>query len=127
MSRNYDLFPDDDNGNVLWQMIEDGNDLTEPHEFEFTIVFKTQEQIEKCALYLLHQEQKVSFFQEDQHTDGSDLWVLNIHVTMIPEYEDIQDLEEWFSRIAQDFNGEYDGWGCMSYLYEYEDDEHLES
>ena len=121
MSRNYELFPDDDNGNVLWQMIEDGN------EFEFTIVFKAQEQIEKCALHLLHQEQKVSLFQEDQHTDGSDFWVLNIHVTMLPEYDDIQDLEEWFTRIAQEFSGEYDGWGCMSYLYEYEDDEHLES
>lgn len=47
-------------------MIEDGNDLTEPHEFEFTIVFKTQEQLEKCALHLLHQEQKFHF-QEDQH------------------------------------------------------------
>ena len=27
MSRNYELFPDDDNGNVLWQMIEDGKKL----------------------------------------------------------------------------------------------------
>lgn len=127
MSRNYELFPDDDNGNVLWQMVEDGNDLNEPHEFEFSIVFKEQSDIEKCALHLLHQEQKVSLFQEDQHTEGSDLWVLNIHVTMTPEYDDIQDLEQWFTHIAQNFGGDYDGWGCMSYLYEYEDDEPLQN
>lgn len=110
MTRDYDKFPDNDNGNVLWQMVEDGNDLNEPHEVEFSIVFKTQEQIEKCALHLLHQEQKISLFQEEQHSDGSDLWVLNIHVNMTLEYEDIADLEEWMTKIAQEFNGEYDGW-----------------
>ena len=57
MSRNYELFPDDDNGNVLWQMYEDGNDLTDLHEIEFSIVFTTQEQADKCALHLLHEEQ----------------------------------------------------------------------
>ena len=31
MSRDYQQFPDDDNGNVLWQMAEDGDDLTVAH------------------------------------------------------------------------------------------------
>lgn len=123
MSRNYELFPDDDNGNVLWQMMEDGNDLTEPHEFEFSLVFETQQQAEKCALHLLHLEQQVSLFQEDQHSDGSNLWVVNIHISLIPEHEDIEDLEKWFTRIGQEFEGEYDGWGCTSYLYDYDEDE----
>ncbi|NCI77678.1 ribonuclease E inhibitor RraB [Acinetobacter kanungonis] len=122
MSRNYELFPDDDNGNVLWQMYEDGNDLTDLHEIEFSIVFTTQEQADKCALHLLHEEQKVSLFQEEVKNDGSDLWVLNIHVNMIPEYQDVQDLEEWFVKIAEMFHGEYDGWGCLSYLYDYDDE-----
>ena len=122
MSRNYELFPDDDNGNVLWQMYEDGNDLTDLHEIEFSIVFTTQEQADKCALHLLHEEQKVSLFQEEVKNDGSDLWVLNVHVNMIPEYQDVQDLEEWFVKIAEMFQGEYDGWGCLSYLYDYDDE-----
>ena len=37
MTRDYEQFPDDDNGNVLWQMAEDGDDLTELHEIEFSI------------------------------------------------------------------------------------------
>ena len=123
MTRDYQKFPDNDNGNVLWQMYEDGNDLDEPHEVEFSIVFTTQQQAEQCALHLLHQEQKVSLFQEDEQSEGSSLWVLNIHVSMMPEYEDIVDLEEWLGKIAQQFGGEYDGWGCMSYVYEYDEDE----
>ncbi|TCB78498.1 ribonuclease E inhibitor RraB [Acinetobacter sp. ANC 4173] len=122
MSRNYELFPDDDNGNVLWQMYEDGNDLTDLHEIEFSIVFTTQDQAEKCAVHLLHEEQKISLFQEEVKNDGSDLWVLNVHVNMIPEYQDVQDLEEWFVKIAEMFQGEYDGWGCLSYLYDYDDE-----
>ena len=122
MSRNYELFTDDDNGNVLWQMYEDGNDLTDLHEIEFSIVFTTQDQAEKCALHLLHEEQKISLFQEEVKNDGSDLWVLNVHVNMIPEYQDVQDLEEWFVKIAEMFQGEYDGWGCLSYLYDYDDE-----
>ncbi len=118
MTRDYEHYPDNDNGNLLWEMYEDGDDLTEPHEIEFSIVFETLEQAEKCALHLLQQEQKISLFQEDPEESGSNLWVLNAHVTMIPEYEDIEDLEEWFTRIATEFNGEYDGWGCMTYLYD---------
>ena len=42
MNRNLELFPENDNGNVLWQMVEDGNDLSEPHEVEFSITFEKQ-------------------------------------------------------------------------------------
>ncbi len=119
MTRDYNQYPDDDNGNLLWEMYEDGDDLNEPHEIEFSIVFKTLELAEKCALHLLQQEQKISLFQE---TEGSQLWVLNAHVNMIPEYQDIQDLEEWFTRIATEFQGEYDGWGCMTYLYDLDEE-----
>ena len=42
---------------------------------------------------------------------------------MEPTYEDIVDLEQWFSKIAAEFQGEYDGWGCMAYVYDDELDE----
>lgn len=40
MTRDFEQFPDDENGNVLWQMAEDGDDLTEAHEIEFSIAFQ---------------------------------------------------------------------------------------
>ena len=33
--RDLELFPNDDNGDVLWQMAQDGDDLTEAHEIEY--------------------------------------------------------------------------------------------
>ena len=121
MTRNYELYPDDDNGNVLWQMHTDGDDLTEPHEIEYSIAFKSEEQADQCALYLLKEEQKISLF-EDTEGESSE-WIITIYVYMEPEHSDIVDLEEWFTKIAEQHGGEYDGWGCMAYVY---DDEYIE-
>ncbi|UNW04917.1 ribonuclease E inhibitor RraB [Acinetobacter indicus] len=121
MSRDYEQFPDDDNGNVLWQMHEDGDDLDEAHEIEYSIAFTDQEQAERCALFLLNEEQKISLFQDDD--SGVTEWIITIYVYMEPAYADIVDLEEWFTKIANQFQGEYDGWGCMAYVYDDEDEE----
>jgi regulator of RNase E activity RraB len=121
MTRDYEQFPDDDNGNVLWQMAEDGDDLTDLHEIEFSIAFQDQKNAEQCALYLLYQEQKVSLFQDDSVEPNE--WVITVFVNMEPEYSDIVDLEQWFTNIAEKFQGEYDGWGCMAYVFDEDDEE----
>ncbi|CAM9220835.1 ribonuclease E inhibitor RraB [Acinetobacter pseudolwoffii] len=121
MSRDYNQFPDDENGNVLWQMHQDGDDLQEAHEIEFSLVFIDEEQADRCALYLLKEEQKISLFQDEESATLE--WIITIYVYMEPTYEDIVDLEQWFSKIAAEFQGEYDGWGCMAYVYDDELDE----
>lgn len=121
MTRDNERFPEDDNGNVLWQMYEDGDDLSEPHQVEFSLVFQEQDKLEQCALHLLRQEQKVSFFNDEESPEQD--WVLTIHIEMIPDYSDIVDLEDWFGSIATQFGGEYDGWGCMAYVFEDEDED----
>lgn len=121
MTRDFKLYPDDDNGNVLWQMHQDGDDLTEAHEIEYSIAFNTQELAEKCALFLLQEEQKISLFVDEENEVHE--WIVTIYVYMEPEYSDIVDLEEWFTKIAEQHGGEYDGWGCMAYVYDDEDEE----
>ena len=119
MSRDFKQFPDDDNGNVLWQMQQDGDDLSVPHEIEYSIAFSSQALAEQCALFLLKEEQKISLFQ-DEESDRVE-WIITIYVYMEPDYEDIVDLEQWFMKIAEQNSGEYDGWGCMTYIYEDDD------
>jgi len=119
MTRDYQQFPDDDNGNVLWQMHNDGDDLTAAHEIEYSIAFQQEEQADQCAVCLLKEEQKISLFEDEETGE----WIITIYVYMEPEYADIVDLEEWFSKIAGQFGGEYDGWGCMAYVYDDEIEE----
>lgn len=120
MARDYDKFPDYENGHVLWQMYQDGDDLQDDHEIEFSIAFNSEEQADRCALHLLKEEQKISLYQ-DEESDTLE-WTITIHVYMQPTYENIVDLEQWFTRIAAEFQGEYDGWGCMAYVYDDEGD-----
>ena len=115
MTRDYEKFPEDDNGNLLWQMQEDGDDLEEIHEIEFSMYFKTQQAAEKCAIHLLLEEQKISLYLDEDVEPNE--WVITAYVNLLPEYEDIVALEEWFAKIAEQFEGEYDGWGCTAYVF----------
>ena len=119
MTRDYQQFPDDGNGNVLWQMHNDGDDLTAAHEIEYSIAIQQEEKADQCAVYLLKEEQKISLFEDEETGE----WIITIYVYMEPEYADIVDLEEWSSKIAGQFGGEYDGWGCMAYVYDDEIEE----
>ena len=128
MTRDPNLFPEDDNGEILWQMQQDGDDLTEVHEIEFTLAFSNQQQAEQCALHLLHEEQRISLHEDDNEEKQQAEWIVVVYIHMEPEYQDIVDLEQWFSHIAQQYQGEYDGWGCMAYVYdEFEDASDTES
>jgi regulator of RNase E activity RraB len=87
--------------------------------------FKTQELAEKCAISLLLEEQKISLYLDEEVHPNE--WVITIYVNLFPEYEDIVDLEQWFTKIAEQFDGEYDGWGCTTYVFDIEesDDQQL--
>ncbi len=100
MTRDYEQFPDDDNGNVLWQMHEDGDDLQSHMRLKYSIAFTTQEQAEKCALYLLAEEQNFHYFKMKNLMPFE--WIITIYVYMEPEYSDIVDLEQWFTKIAEE-------------------------
>src|SRR5690606_21025108 len=116
MSRDYNQFPDDENGNVLWQMHQDGDDLQEAHEIEFSLVLSDEEQADRCALYLLKEEQKISLFQDEESATLE--WIITIYVYMEPTNEETLDREQWFSKIAPDIQDAYGGWRCMVYVYD---------
>ena len=116
MYRDYQKFPDDDNGNILWQMYQDGDDLSEVHEIEFSLTFNEQALAERAALHLLREEQKITLGLDQDLQPPQ--WRVTLFIDMPPNYQEIVDLEEWLGQIAQDFSGEYDGWGCMAYVFD---------
>ena len=53
MSRDLSLYPEDENGDVLWNMLQDGDDLTIPREVDFALIFPTQDVAIAFAVPLL--------------------------------------------------------------------------
>jgi len=103
-------FPDDENGQVLQQMAEQGDDLSVPREIDFAVIFPTEEAALKFALRLLKSGQKVSFSEYEEHDELP--WQVLAHPFMEPTHENISGYEDLLAQEAEVLGGRNDGWGC---------------
>lgn len=111
MSRDLALFPDDENGDVLWNMQEDGDNLSTSREVDFSVIFPSEEAALKFAVQLLRDEQKVSFSKYDGNDELP--WQVQAHPVMEPTHENIIGYEEQLAEAAAKYGGRNDGWGSM--------------
>ena len=103
-------FPDDENGQVLQQMAEQGDDLSVPREIDFAVIFPTEEAALKFALRLLKSGQKVSFSEYEEHDELP--WQVLAHPYMEPTHENVSGYEGLLAEEAEALGGRNDGWGC---------------
>jgi 23S rRNA U2552 (ribose-2'-O)-methylase RlmE/FtsJ len=69
MIRDLRQFPDDENGDVLWNMHSDGDNLTTPREVDFSVIFPNEEAALQFSVHMLKNEQKVSFKAYEGHDE----------------------------------------------------------
>lgn len=110
MTRNYSQYPDDENGNALWQMVEQGDPLTVEREVEFSVNFATEEEAMKFGEFLLLNRQKVLLC--DGERDGQPEYSIMVSVSIVPSYEAITDYQQLLDEHAKELNGLNGGWGC---------------
>ena len=112
MNRDYALCPDDENGDVLWNMLQDGDNLSEQREIDFSVIFPSDESALKFATHLLRNGQKVSF---GPYEGSEELpWQVQAHRIMIPTHDKITKFEELLAADAEPLGGRNDGWGCFA-------------
>jgi hypothetical protein len=110
MTGNPMTFPDDENGEVLRQMMEQGDNLEIPREIDFSVIFPTEDSALKFAVLLLRNGQKVSFSEYEEHDELP--WQVQAHPFMVPSHENISGYEALLAGEAEAFAGQNDGWGC---------------
>lgn len=111
MKRDLRRFPADENGDVLWQMHLDGDDLAKPREVDFAVVFPSEEGALRFAMHLLQHQQKVSFCSRED--DEEMPWQVQAHPTLAPTHDAISGYERQLGEDAAAYDGRNDGWGCM--------------
>lgn len=112
MQRDKLVFPDDENGDVLWRMNQQGDNLTKAREIDFSVIFSNKEMALKFATHLLCNNQKVSF---DSYEENETMpWQVQAHPILMPTYENICRYEEWLAQHAAALGGCNDGWGCFA-------------
>lgn len=111
MDRDPEKFPDDINGNALWRMQQNGDDLSKSREIEFTVIFPTEEDALNFGEALLINRQKILLSDNEENKEYP--YELVAYVYMEPTYKEISAYEELLESVASPYNGHNDGWGCL--------------
>jgi hypothetical protein len=107
MTRDLALYPEDEIGNTLWQMQENGEDLISEREIEFSVLFPEQEVAIKFGQLLLENNQKLSFTPSEAHADLP--WEITAYPQMPVTYENIISYQELLESSAAPLKGQFDG------------------
>lgn len=108
-SLQFAMLPDDENGDVLRAMLEDGDDLTIPREIDFHLVFADEAAAAAFADAARLQPDlivSVPALVEDG------IWQVTASRHMAPRHGDITRLEKELTVLAESFGGYPDGWEC---------------
>ncbi|RHW75648.1 ribonuclease E inhibitor RraB [Colwellia sp. RSH04] len=107
MSRDLNLFPEDEIGNVLWEMQQAGEDLSHEREIEFSVIFPSQELALKFGQLLLENNQKLSFCPFEANPDFP--WEITAYPQMPANYFSISGYQELLETSSAPLHGKFDG------------------
>lgn len=121
-SLQFAMLPDDENGDVLRAMLEDGDDLTTPREIDFLLVFGE----EAAARAFAHAANQLpDLIVSIPGVDEEGIWQVVAGRHMAPKHADITRLERELTVLAESFGGYPDGWECSRAAGPLEDDDGL--
>jgi hypothetical protein len=112
MDRDFAKYPKDDNGELLWRLIENGDDFSISRDIDFSLDFDTEQAALECGMFLFKNEYKVQLDPPLEENPGSP-WTVTVIPYMAPNYADISHLESYLKDVAKHFGGDCTGWGCV--------------
>jgi len=113
MQRDNEIFPDDVNGDALWEMKQNGDVLSKAREIEFTVLFSTEDEALKYGETLLTNRQKILLSDNTENKEYP--FEIIVFVYMEASYEEISGYQDLLEMHATKFNGRGDGWGCLEH------------
>jgi hypothetical protein len=101
--------PDPDQ-EVIDQLKKAGSNLSKEHAIDFFLYFLNPEDAQKAEL-LIKGKYPESVTNVNISASGSDV-LCQVNIRMVPEFSKLQSVRLFFTNIARELNGMYDGWGC---------------
>ena len=103
-------FPNDDDGDTLRQLVDNGADLLKPMVIDFQIAMPD----EQSAPVLAELAQKLGYRAEVYDSPECSLpWTCECSLTMLATYEDIVGIQAKLAELAKPLGGYPDGWGSF--------------
>ena len=104
------MIPDDENGEVLRRMVDDGDDLERPRPIDFFHVFAEESDAQDFAAAAGALADLVVEGPDFDDDDG--IWEVSATRVMAARHAAITALETELSDLAARYRGYSDGWGC---------------
>ena len=104
------MIPDDETGQVLRRMVEDGDDLALERPIGFFHVFAEESDAQDFAAAASARPDLVVEGPDFDDDDG--IWEVTATRTMPAQHKAITALEAELAGLAQQYRGYPDGWGC---------------
>jgi hypothetical protein len=104
-------FPDDENGDALRRLVAEGDDLSQPRDVDFTVVFPDQRSAEGFARDIAELGYRTS--AEFAEVEEGFPWDVIVIKHMKPTHQEIVEFEDLLQRTADIWAGRNDGWGCF--------------
>jgi hypothetical protein len=112
MIRDPAKFPSDENGEVLWRLAQNGDDLSIARDIDFSLDFQTEQSALDCGMFLFKAEFKIQL--DPPLADEPDSpWTVQVIPYMVPSHAEIGHLEGYLGDVARHYGGDCTGWGCM--------------
>jgi len=102
-------FPNDETGELLRLMQEQGDDLSLPRDVDFFLVFGSADQ---ATAFASHAGLGPGFTISTSPYERTRKWQARITVHMAPEHAAIVRLERQVAQLGREHGGQPDGWGC---------------
>jgi len=104
------MIPDDENGDVLRRMLDDGDDLTLARPIDFFHVFAEESDAQDFFAAVSARPELAVEGPDFDDDDG--IWEVTATRVMAPEHKAITALEAELTELAAQYRGYPDGWGC---------------
>ena len=102
-------FPDDENGDVLRNMLQDGDDLSEARSIDFEHIFPSEQKALAFAASAINRTDTVSISWYEEKR----CWNVQVSRHMVPDHSAIGEFENCLQALARSHGGDSDGWGCF--------------
>lgn len=116
MERNYQKFPETENGNILWQLTQKLGVLPDEILVDFAIIFPTYENALKFGMFLLKFGYRVQVNNLEDFPDvDKNGYMGEVIVGIFMEINEpsLTQAENWLAENSKSLNGKNDGWGFL--------------
>ena len=102
-------FPNDETGELLRLMQEQGDDLSQSRDIDFYLIFDRKDD---ATAFATQADLGPEFRIQVSRYEKTDKWQACMTAHMAPVYAELVALEKQVARLGRQHGGQPDGWGC---------------